>query len=528
MRRRLVRWSLAVAVAGMVAGPRDARAQAPTLPDITPGRSPGGQDSSMGSPPGADAGLINNLPGSNQPILGGRPGSSTPRLAPPTSATSTSLTGGQRIRPTPSLPALEIPQYGPLSLPGGPEDEGPADGLTLDAAIERLVRENLDLRGKFMEIPQADADILTASLRNNPVFYADSQLVPYGQFSRSRPGGPEQFDVNVSFPFDVNRKRKARMEVAVRAKKVLEAMYQDAVRLQIDNLYTSFVDVLNSRETIRYAEVSLKGLDQIVTISEAKVRATSLTEAEADRVRVQRDSAQIFLNEQREGLKKAQRVLATLLNIPPTQATTIAIRGSIRNTRPEIPSDDALIRMAVEERPDLVANRLGVRRAVADVDLARKNRFQDVYLLAQPYTFQNNQPYGVKSAYSYAVGVTVTLPIANRNQGNIRRAELNVAQTRTELATLERQAVTDVEQAIAEYRTSMEAIKRIEATVLNQAQEVLKTYRKQLETGALDPLQFLNIQREYNDVVRQYRDALIRHRRSMLDLNTAVGRRLLP
>ena len=32
----------------------------------------------------------------------------------------------------------------------------------------------------------------------------------------------------------------------------------------------------------------------------------------------------------------------------------------------------------------------------------------------------------------------------------------------------------------------------------------------------------------YNEVVRQYRDALVRHRRSMLDLNTAVGARVLP
>ena len=32
-----------------------------------------------------------------------------------------------------------------------------------------------------MEIPQARADVLTASLRANPIFYADTQLVPYGR-----------------------------------------------------------------------------------------------------------------------------------------------------------------------------------------------------------------------------------------------------------------------------------------------------------------------------------------------------------
>ena len=88
------------------------------------------------------------------------------------------------------------------------------------------------------EIPQAQADILNAGLRANPIFYADGQLVPYGQYTRNRPGGQTQYDVNISYPFDLSHKRQARTLVATRAKRVLEAQYQDAVRLAIDDLYT--------------------------------------------------------------------------------------------------------------------------------------------------------------------------------------------------------------------------------------------------------------------------------------------------
>ena len=51
----------------------------------------------------------------------------------------------------------------------------------------------------------AQADILTSSLRANPIFYADGQLVPYGHFSNQRPGGQTQYDVNVTYPLDVWR-----------------------------------------------------------------------------------------------------------------------------------------------------------------------------------------------------------------------------------------------------------------------------------------------------------------------------------
>ena len=106
---------------------------------------------------------------------------------------------------TPDIPAATIPAAGPLSIPPTEEDPGPADGLTLDQAIDLLIKENLDLRSKFFEIPQAKADILTASLRANPVFYADAQLVPYGQYTRDRPGGQTQYDVNISYPLDLSQ-----------------------------------------------------------------------------------------------------------------------------------------------------------------------------------------------------------------------------------------------------------------------------------------------------------------------------------
>ena len=86
--------------------------------------------------------------------------------------------------------------------------------------------------------------MLTANLRANPIFYADSQLVPYGSDSVQKPDGPTQYDVNVSYPFDLSHKRQARTVYASRALKVMEAQYQNEVRLAIGNLYAAFVDVL--------------------------------------------------------------------------------------------------------------------------------------------------------------------------------------------------------------------------------------------------------------------------------------------
>ncbi len=180
------------------------------------------------------------------------------------------------------------------------------------------------------------------------------------------------------------------------------------------------------------------------------------------------------------------------------------------------------------ERPDVVSLRLGIERAVADVRLAKANAYSDVYVLWQPYTFQDNSPYGLKSQTSWALGVTVPLPIYNRNQGGIERAKLNVSQSQHELADLERQAQIDVHQAVQEYEITRQLVQEFVDRVLPEAKEARNEALSLLISGDKSIPDFIIYQRDYNQIVKQYLDTAVRHRRSMLSLNTVVGRRIMP
>lgn len=528
MRARIV-FACAVVISTTSLSASKAWSQAPTIEPGLPS-SPGSGTSPLGRIPGSGGGTYANQPGTTQDTLGGRAGPSVPRVPPSITMpggvyTGTQERGGMRL-PSP-LTAAELPVYGTLDFPTVAEDEGPLDGLTLDQAIERLVRENLDLKGKFFEIPQAQADILTASLRANPIFFADAQLVPYGQYTRERPGGQTQYDVNISYPLDLSRKRRARTVVATRAKHVLEAMYQDAVRLQIGNLYTAYVDVLAARKEMSYRQASVDGLDHILKPLRDKLSQGAIAPSVVDRAIIQREAAAIGLADAQAALGKTRQTLAAMLNVAPEHADQIELRGSLTNSGPEPPQGDELVRVALETRPDLQAFRLGITRAEADVKLALANRYQDVYALIQPYTLQDNSPLGLKSPTSWALGITVPLPLYNRNQGNIQRARINVSQSQTELLAQMRVVVNEVRNAEKEYLVTQAATNRIESVLTPAARSVLGRSRDRYEKGLDDVITFLNNRQEYNAVVKQYLDTLVRRRRAALDLNTAVGQRLI-
>lgn len=529
-RIRLGTWITSVFTLIVAMAIPSARGQGPTVDTGNPPGISRGM-SLLGDPPGASGtSLFTNVPGAQDSPISGRVGPSVSRA--PSSATGPSTTnrrseGLPKLR-IPQTPVATIPTYGDLELPAQDVQIGAHGGMSIDKAIETLVRQNLGIMALKYEIPMADADILTASLRANPIFYADAQLVPYGRYSRVNPGGQTQYDVNVTHPLDVNGKRKARTNVARAAKRTLEAQFQDAVRQQIDNLYTVYVDVAAAELTRSFSVAYLKGITDILGVTRKLYTETQIPESQVDHVTAQAEQAKIQVRDAEVAVTKATKALAQILNIPRSEALSVKIQTKLRDVEPSPEGEDALIQTSLNARPDLIAYRLGIERARADYLLARKERLSDFYLLAQPYTLQDNRPFGLKSPTSWAVGLTAPLPIYNRNQGNIERAKLNITQTGIELAELERRVSDEVADAYREFETSRQVVIDFEQEVLPMARKVRDAARNSWTGGKTSVIDFLDAQKDFNEVVRSYRDALVRHRRAMLDLNTAVGIRILP
>ncbi|WP_435011261.1 TolC family protein [Tundrisphaera lichenicola] len=524
--------------------------------------SPGDPDESLFGPPIGASGTTGrpNSPGTQPPgFLGGRLG---PTAIPDTRPGGDGGPGSNQalrkrlrrdregVQPS-EIDPFSLARRPGLDIPEPEGDAGPEDGLTLDLAIDQVLRQNLTLMAQRFEIPKAEADVLTAGLRNNPIVYGDAQFVPYGKYTQERPGGgggQPQYDVNFSFPLDVTGKRHARVAVARMARRVTEAQFQDAARQLIDDLYGAFINVLAARETLRYGEAFLEGITRIRGQAEARARqapanpAPEGDEAARKKAEDEREAAEGAIVELKSQEKQSRlqvrqagrelarttRTLAQILNVPPTQAESLRIRGRLRVPAPPTIPADELVRTALASRPDLIAYRLGVSRSQADVKLARANRFSDVYLVYQPYTFQDGKAFGYKATYSWGAGVNATLPLFNRNQGNIARAECNARQTQVEMAALEQQASHEVREAALDVELGLADVVELERDVIPAARQARDRSFGEFRDDPSKVGDYLDDQKDYNDVVQQYRNALIELRQSQLDLNTAVGLRVMP
>jgi outer membrane protein, heavy metal efflux system len=285
---------------------------------------------------------------------------------------------------------------------------------------------------------------------------------------------------------------------------------------------------LAAREMVRYVRTSVTGLDEYLRINQRLFQQKGATSADVDQAKSDREIAAVGLVDAEENLLQKKRTLGEILNLVPDQAERLEPRGTIGDLAPSPPSPDELVPLAYGSRPDVAAYRLGIIAAEANVKLQLANRFSDAYVLLQPYTFQNNAPFGRESATSYAVGMTIPLPVFNRNQGNIERARINVDQSKVQLIYLERRIVTEVQQAWNEYRVSAMIVRQLRTQVLTASKRAVEARLRLFDEGEVAKVIYLDTQRRYNENAKSYLDSMVRHRRSMLTLNTVVGQRILP
>src|SRR6202051_1866580 len=105
--------------------------------------------------------------------------------------------------------------------------------ISLDQAIDLALAHNHSIKATRTMILQNQAQEITANLRPNPSFGADSQFIPIfspGDFSADDLNLTQQFDLGISYLFERGHKRQRRLQAARDQTAVTRAQVSDAER----------------------------------------------------------------------------------------------------------------------------------------------------------------------------------------------------------------------------------------------------------------------------------------------------------
>src|SRR5262245_12093945 len=163
-----------------------------------------------------------------------------------------------------------------------------AQPLTIAQAIDEAIQHNLALFAERSQLTIADAQMVGARLRPNPVmsFSADHLDVLGTGFNEINNGGPPEIAWRIDVPFERGGKREARVALAAAVHSAAEAQFADAVRGLKQDVTLACVDVLAAQATRTLAADTLRTYEDLVRVNRARVTAGSIAPFDATRSEV--------------------------------------------------------------------------------------------------------------------------------------------------------------------------------------------------------------------------------------------------
>lgn len=404
--------------------------------------------------------------------------------------------------------------------------------ITFEEATELALHANLDLLAAKYNITSAEADELTAGLWNNPSILVDTIFQPFtAGWNQTTVGGPRQYDVILSYPFDLSGKRSASMKSAHEAKRMAEATFQDAVRQKILQVRLAYIDLLAAVNQVNLSRERKESMSRLLTMIQNRIGSSGRLPLLQRRARLALDQAELDVRQREVGLRTAATSLAILIGRPPVEGSVEAGSKLREMKLVRIPPLDQVIDAALESRPDLQALKFNTVKAGYDMDLAHAQVWDNFTITAGLSHQGSSSPNPgdpnsatIPGAYSWDAGITIPLPVFNRQQGAIQKAgvELNQAEAQIQALTLSiRQEIgADYEQL----KLNDGLIHDYEETQLDNARKVRDSQQTIFGTGGSGLLDYFDAVNAYQGTLSAYYDVVAEYRRGLARLNAAIGK----
>jgi len=391
--------------------------------------------------------------------------------------------------------------------------------ITLEQALAEALEKNLSLLAERVNISIAEARLITARLRPNPVLSAGGDhldLLGTG-FNEINNAGPEEFNLRTDFTIERGGKRSSRIAVAQHALGVAELEFLNAVRGLRLEVQSAFVEALLARHRVELARQNLEALNRIVEVNQVRSRTGDVAEVELIRSRV-------AALQQANALRRAELDLRTVLIRLQTlmgrarPAPDFDVLGELRRETRVAPLEEWL-KIALENRPDLLALRRAVQRSAAELQLELARAKPDL-TLGSEYRRQQGLA-GTGNMLGFFV--QIPLPVFDRNQGEIARAREELRQAELRVRALEASIRAEVESAYRQWQSSRESLEQIETAMLAQAREVRDITEYAYRRSEASLLEFLDAQRAFNETMQAYYEARAEYAKSLYLLESSAG-----
>nr|WP_285864997.1 TolC family protein [Pseudomonas sp. BGr12]MDL2423637.1 TolC family protein [Pseudomonas sp. BGr12] len=376
--------------------------------------------------------------------------------------------------------------------------------LTLDNALRAARDNNPELAAVRWDIDIAEGERRQAGVLPNP------ELGWEVEDTRS---GKQTTTVSVSQMFELGGKRGARLDVAGRDADIAALELERQGNVLRADVIAAFQAAVQAQEGLQLAEQSLQLSERGLQVVQGRVKAGSASPVEATRAQVQVSEVRLERGRAEQALTVAYQQLAAVTGAPMARFDSVEGRS---DDDAAVPSRTVLLER-LEQTADMRLARLQIDQREAALALARTQRIPDLTVsVGSQYSETDRERINV-------VGLSLPIPLFDRNQGNILAAARRADQARDQRNGAELRLRSEVIQALAQWGTANQEVSAFERSILPSAQQAQDTATRGFERGKFAFLDVLDAQRTLVAARLQYLQSQAQRNEARMRLERIFG-----
>lgn len=400
---------------------------------------------------------------------------------------------------------------------GSAKAENQSIKLTLQEAGERFSTNNLELIAERYNIDMAEAEVIQAKLFENPVISLEQNVYNRLNGKYFDMGKEGEAVVEIEQLIYIAGQRNKRVRVEKLNKEMAVHQFEEVLRTLRSELNSKFIELYYTQKSLSVYDKEIEYLSQLLEVMKVQSDKGNVSLLEKSRIQALLLSLQQERNDTSNQLISLQGDMKLLLGLNASDVFEPVFDESVLKQVDiaSVPFVELNNRLA--ERPDLKIARTNIQASRANVSLQKSLAFPEVSLKGsydRAGNFCDNY---------FAIGLSISIPVFNRNQGNIKSARLSVLQNtnREELARkqAEKELFTSyarLEKAVKLYSSSNYELERDFETIIDG---VNTNFRKR----NISLLEFIDYYQAYKETCLQLyqtrKDVFL----AMEDINTVTG-----
>lgn len=401
--------------------------------------------------------------------------------------------------------------------------------LTKEQAEGLFLKQNLQLLAEKMNIDAAEAAVVQAKLWDNPNFslgdvnlwstksQREQEQIPalFGKFAKNT-----EFTMELSQMVKTARKRGKLINREKVSKEIAVQEFEETLRglkLEVRKSLQELIYLQSYQKILNHQQ---EALSKLITAYKNQVAEGNI--AKKDLIRLQ--SSQLELSgeiyEVKNNYNEQQKIIKSLLNIPPLNTVEI-LEGDNEVKNP----DDILLPKILEEASE---SRSDIKIANLQIDYFDKDLLYEKAQKVPDLTFAVNYD-RISAPWKDFIGfgVSFDLPFFNRNQGNIKLAQVNKEQSKYQAKQVVTTAQHEITEAYTNYSDTYHLFKDIQKENISEDLDyMLDAYTRNLMKRNISMLEFI----DFMDAYKTNKETLLNTQKNLYtqfeELQYTVGKEI--